>query len=144
MSNKIDKYSGVVGVVYLDEEPKKFAITQNKRGYSVPGGGINKEDNSLEDAMYREIKEELGFLPRDVEIQKTNLEEKFKYDSGKDGRSNQFVIRPIFLIKAKVNNLKSQDKDILSAKWYRYDEAMNILTWDNAKDTFKRGCDMIK
>ena len=107
MLKQINNYSGVVGVVYLDEEVKKFAIVHSKRGFSLPGGGFDDEDASIEDGLYREIKEELGLDIKDVKIKKTDLTEEFKYDSNKDGREDQYVIRPIYLVKAKNNKLSS-------------------------------------
>ena len=40
MLKQINNYSGVVGVVYLDEEVKKFAIVHSKRGFSLPGADL--------------------------------------------------------------------------------------------------------
>ena len=144
MAKKLDEYSGVSGIVYLDEIPKKFAIVKTKRGYSLPGGGIEKGDVSLESAIHRELKEELGFESNDFDITETNIKEKFNYDQDKPGRENQYVIRQIFLVKSKTKTLAPKDNDILDVSWCTYEEAKDILTWQNSKETLTKVLNMIK
>mgnify|MGYP006308116191 CR=1 FL=1 len=138
MINKINKYSGVTGVVYLDEKPKKFAVTQTRRGTSIPGGGIDENDKSTTDAIYREIEEELGLAATAIELHETELIESFQYDADKEGRKNEKVDRQIFFFFFLSDKLNPNDEEILSAKWCTYDEAMDALSWDNSKDTLKR------
>lgn len=138
MLNKINKYSGVVAVVYIEKDPIKFAIVKTKRGCSLPGGGIEKNDTSLESAMYRELEEELGLKSDNIILTKTDLEETFKYDSDKTARANQPTVRPVYLIKSLKENLIPNDNEVINSNWYSYKEAMNILTWENAKDILEK------
>ena len=136
------KYNWVVAIVYLDENPKIFAVSQNKRGYSLPGGSIENEE-SLETAICREIEEELGLLPENIQLTKTDLEETFVYDSKKIGRENKQTVRKIFLAKSNKKELKPNDKEVLKSDWYNFDEAISILTWPNAKETLKEASKLI-
>ncbi len=138
MIPKIDKYSGVVGIVYINTNPKKIAIVQTNRGLSLPGGSIETDDDSLESALYRELKEELGLDPQNIEIEKTNIEETFIYGKDKIGRSNEETHRLIFLVKSKNDKLKPEDVEVIDANWYEYEDAINILTWENAKETLNK------
>lgn len=143
MAKKIGQYSGVTAVVYLDEEPKKFAVVKTQRGFSLPGGGFDEDDRSVEDALLREIEEELGLSRDHVEARETNLIESFQYDSHKKGRENQQVSRQVFIIKALNKKLRPLDTDVLEVQWYPLEEALKKLTWDNSKDTLKKASRLI-
>lgn len=136
--NYIDKYSGVVGIVYINTIPKKFAVVQTERGFSLPGGGIEESDTSLELALYRELKEELGLNKKDIEIKKTDMEESFIYGKNKTGRNREEALRSIFLVKSKTDNLNPEDEEVVNAKWYTYEDAIKVFTWENSKKTLDK------
>ena len=57
-----------VGIIILNEKNRIFwARRIGKNGWQFPQGGMNEEENPRE-AMYRELHEEVGLLPEDVEI----------------------------------------------------------------------------
>jgi len=131
----IGKYAGVTAVVYLDQRPKLFALTTTRRGTSLPGGGLENSDDSLKTAMYRELEEELELSPCDIELAEAGIDETFTYDAGKTGRENETVTRKVFLIKSKKAILNPKDSDVLDAQWLAYAEAMDQLTWPNARQS---------
>ncbi|MDD3284889.1 MAG: NUDIX hydrolase [Patescibacteria group bacterium] len=138
MNYKIKNYTGVVGIVYTNTNPKKFAVVQTERGFSLPGGGIEESDSSLESALYRELKEELGLNKEDIEIENINMTESFIYGKDKVGRSNKKASRLIFLVKTKNNKLSPEDIEIINADWYSYQDAIKIFTWKNSKETLDK------
>jgi putative (di)nucleoside polyphosphate hydrolase len=57
-----------VGIVIANNEQKLFwGKRMNQKSWQFPQGGI-KHGERLEDAMYRELHEEVGLKPEDVEV----------------------------------------------------------------------------
>ncbi len=70
MSDWIDEdgYRANVGIVLLNPARRVFLGGRTGgRGWQFPQGGIGREE-SLEAAMYRELREEIGLAPEDVEL----------------------------------------------------------------------------
>lgn len=63
-----DGYRPNVGIVLLNQERRVFwARRVNNDGWQFPQGGMNTDETPVE-AMYRELEEETGLLPRQVEL----------------------------------------------------------------------------
>lgn len=67
-----------VQVVMLNDEGKVLAVSRkdNHDDFGLPGGKVDPEDNSLEDALIREVKEETGLTIRKESL--TQVYSKFK------------------------------------------------------------------
>lgn len=63
-----DGYRPNVGIILLDNDGKVFfAKRNNDTGWQFPQGGINSDETN-EEAMYRELYEEIGLQPVHVEL----------------------------------------------------------------------------
>ena len=63
-----DGFRANVGIVLSNKEGKLFwARRTGMNAWQFPQGGI-RPDEDVEDAMYRELREEIGLLPEHVEI----------------------------------------------------------------------------
>lgn len=70
MSDTIDNegFRANVGIVLVNSSGKcLWARRKGKRGWQFPQGGVH-QDESAEEAMYRELKEEIGLDPEDVKV----------------------------------------------------------------------------
>lgn len=64
----IDGYRPNVGIILLDNNGKVFfARRYQDNGWQFPQGGINTDETS-EEAMYRELYEEIGLKPEHVKL----------------------------------------------------------------------------
>ncbi|VAW34264.1 Adenosine (5')-pentaphospho-(5'')-adenosine pyrophosphohydrolase [hydrothermal vent metagenome] len=64
----IDGYRPNVGIILLDNNGKVFfAKRYQDNGWQFPQGGINTDETN-EEAMYRELYEEIGLKPEHVEL----------------------------------------------------------------------------
>jgi putative (di)nucleoside polyphosphate hydrolase len=64
----IDGYRPNVGIILLDDDGKVFfAKRNNDKGWQFPQGGINSDETN-DEAMYRELYEEIGLLPKHVQL----------------------------------------------------------------------------
>ena len=63
-----DGYRPNVGIVLMQEDGRVFwARRVSRDGWQFPQGGMNTDETPVE-AMYRELEEETGLLPRHVEM----------------------------------------------------------------------------
>ena len=63
-----DGYRPNVGIILINQERQVFwAQRANSDGWQFPQGGMNTDETPVE-AMYRELREETGLLPRHVDL----------------------------------------------------------------------------
>ena len=63
-----DGFRANVGIILCNEEDRVFwARRVGRSGWQFPQGGVQR-DESVEQAMYRELREEVGLLPEHVEV----------------------------------------------------------------------------
>lgn len=115
----------------------------SKGGFWQPVcGGMEKEDKSLIDAAFRELKEEANIQRMDVlnilpnihyfEISKHYLTRK-PIQTIKEHVFG-FEVKPDFAIKID-KNIYNEHEEI---KWVSFEEALKLLKWGNNKDGFKK------
>lgn len=100
-----------------------------KGHWSFPKGHI-KQGETEEQATLREIKEETNL---DVEII-DGFKESISYMS----KTNTTKIITYFLTKPKSLIIKRQKKEIKSVRWFKYENAFDILTYENDKELLKK------
>ncbi len=104
--------------------------------YAIPGGGI-EEGETLEDTVYREIKEELG-IPREsldlVGLCKESLRLVFKTKKLTRGGIEYDGMERYFFgfgFTGNDNKIKLQEEEIRSYKWVTYEDLKDYLLFDN-------------
>ena len=109
--------------------------------FAIPGGGIEGEE-SLEDAVYREIQEELGITSQSLEpigICKESLQFRFKTKKlYRDGIEYDGSERYFFGFKfiGNESEIELQEGEIRSYKWVSYENLKDYLLFDDQlKDT---------
>lgn len=104
--------------------------------FAIPGGGLESNE-SITDAVYREIQEELGIDKQSLELVgmcKEPLQFKFKTKKlNRDGIEYDGSERYFFGFKLIGNesNIKLQKGEIRSYKWVSYDNLKDYLLFDN-------------
>jgi putative (di)nucleoside polyphosphate hydrolase len=104
--------------------------------FAIPGGGVEGEE-SLEDAVYREIQEELGITSQSLEpvgVCKESLQFRFKTkklyrnDVEYDGSERYFFG---FKFMGDESGIKLQEGEIRSYKWVSYETLQDYLLFDD-------------
>jgi putative (di)nucleoside polyphosphate hydrolase len=104
--------------------------------FAIPGGGIESKE-SLEDAVYREMQEELGIARQSLEligVCKEPLQFRFKTkklyrnDIEYDGSGRHFFG---FKFIGNESDIKLQEGEIRSYKWVSYGDLKDYLLFDN-------------
>ena len=106
-----------------------FLVIKHKNGnhYSFPKGHLNK-DESLFECAIREVKEETNI---DIKI----VNENFTTNTYLMPNGNYKEVY-YFLAKALNDNIKTQDEEIINAKWLNKEETLKTLTYQNDKVMF--------
>ena len=106
------------------------------RFFAIPGGGLESGE-TLEEAMYREIKEELGIEKQSLEFLGTSKEPiQFLFKTRKldrdgityDGSERHFFA---FRFVGEDSAIKLQEGEIRAYKWVSYDNLKSHLLFDN-------------
>ncbi len=137
--------NGVRGIIYVKKENSiKYILVKSKRGViSFPGGGVEENDKSLDDAIMREIKEETGLTPKDYNLKKTDIIDEFVYDKSKEERSGKMSKQQVYLIETNKNIFKPQEEAEIKGS-YTEKEVLENLTFDTSKNIFKKAIKLLK
>lgn len=104
--------------------------------FAIPGGGL-ENDESLEDAAYREIKEEVGINKKSLEFIgqcKEPLQFKFKtIKLNRDGKEYEGSERYFFGFRfvGNDNEIELQEFEVRAYKWVPFNELKEHLLFDN-------------
>jgi broad specificity phosphatase PhoE/ADP-ribose pyrophosphatase YjhB (NUDIX family) len=103
--------------------------------FAIPGGGLYEKE-TLEEAVYREIKEELGIGKQSLELLgfcKEPIHFMFKTKFNRDGVEYDGSERYFFGFKfiGENSEIKFQEGEIRSYKWVSYDDLKDYLLFDN-------------
>lgn len=109
-----------------------------KEYWDLPKGHIEKGEKEI-DTVKREVKEETGL--ENIEIIR-GFKEWIKYFFKFKGKMI-FKIVTFYLARTKTNNVKISGEHI-DYKWLPYEEALEQLTFKNAKDILKKANQFLK
>lgn len=117
------------GCIIIKDGKVLLVYEKNRNFWGFPKGHMEKGENEIETAL-REVKEEVGL---DVEI-----DTKKRYILNYIIRNEIDKTTVLYIAIPKNKNLKIQESEIEDAKWCDFNEALNILTFDNWKEMFKK------
>ena len=103
--------------------------------YSFPKGHVEANETEIETAL-REIKEETNL---DVKIV-GKFREKTTYYVKEKGHYKDLVL---FLAEPISNKIIPQEGEIINCKWYSYDEALELLQYQDLKMILKKAFNYI-
>ncbi|MEK7125910.1 MAG: NUDIX domain-containing protein, partial [Patescibacteria group bacterium] len=104
--------------------------------FAIPGGGV-EQGETLENAVYREIYEELGVEKKFLQfVGQSNIPIKFKFKVIKmirDGNKYEGSERYFFGFRfvGANNEIKPKDGEVRFYKWVTFDQLKNYLLFDN-------------
>lgn len=111
------------------EDQKVLLIKQKDNNWGFPKGHV-EEGETEEETAAREVKEETNI---DVEIESSKKYEMEYYLP--NGNLKQVVL---FIAKKIGGEEKRQQEEIAELNWYTFEEALEILTFNNTKEVLKK------
>lgn len=117
------------GAVIFNDEDKVLIVKHNAGHWDFPKGHMEAGETETQTAI-REVKEETNI---DIDI----IEE-YRYESHYSPKENVEKTVVFFLAKSKSDKLVKQDAEIANIGWFSYKEALDIITYDNAKELYKK------
>ena len=119
------------GAVVFNNMNQVLLIKHSEGHWSFPKGHVEENEQEVETAL-REIKEETNLDVIIDEKVRAIVTYNLKEDTSKE------VV--YFKAKALNNNIKLQTEEVLEYKWLSYDEAINLVTFDNDKEILEKIC----
>lgn len=117
------------GAIIYNNNKEVLIVKHNAGHWDFPKGHMEYQEDEFQTAI-REVKEETNL---DVELFK-----EYRYEIHYSPKENVYKTVVFFLAKNKSNTLVKQDCEIQNIGWFEYKEALNILTYDIAKELLKK------
>lgn len=117
------------GCIIIENE-KILLVKQTSGNWGFPKGHLEKGESETEAAI-RETKEETNL---DVTILDENKRYSIEYDTN-NGTHKEAVY---FLAKKTSNNITRQESEITEIKWFNFEEAIETISFENAKELLKK------
>lgn len=117
------------GCIIIENE-KILLVKQTSGNWGFPKGHLEKGESETKAAI-RETKEETNL---DVTILDENKRYSIEYDTNK-GTHKEAVY---FLAKKTSNNITRQESEITEIKWFNFEEAIETISFENAKELLKK------
>ena len=115
------------GAVIFNSEGKVLIVKHNAGHWDFPKGHMESGESEEQTAL-REVKEETN-----IDIK---LLTKYRYESHYSPKENVEKTVVFFLAQSISDQLVKQDAEIANIGWFENKEAMDILTFDNAKEIY--------
>ena len=117
------------GCIILKNKKVLLVYEKNRNFWGFPKGHMENGETEIETAL-REVKEEVGL---DVEIDKER-----RYTLNYVIRDEIDKTTVLYIAKSKNDEIIMQENEIENIRWCSFEEALNILTFDNWKEMFKK------
>ena len=123
------------GCIIIENNKVLLVYEKGRNFWGFPKGHVEENETEIQTAI-REVKEEVNL---DVKINE-NKRYVMNYLIGED--INKTTV--LYLAEKTGGTLKKQEDEIGDAKWCNFDEALELLTFDNSKKVLKEVIETLK
>lgn len=123
------------GCIIIKEDKVLLICQKNNKVWGFPKGHIEENETEIQTAL-REVKEEVGL---DVKI---DIEKRYVLNYIINDEIDKTTV--LYIAVPKNEKIHMQESEIEDIKWCSFDEALNILTFDNSKKLFRQVIEDIK
>ena len=113
------------GCIIINERKEVLLIHHNAGHWDFPKGHVEEGETEVDTAK-REVKEETNI---DVEVN-----EKYRYTLRYSPKEDIMKEVVYFLARNINDNSEAQIEEVSEVKWFKYNEAIEKVTYDNARE----------
>ncbi len=117
------------GCIIIKNNKVLLIYEKTSKYWGFPKGHMEGEENELETAK-REVKEEVGL---DVEI---NQDKRYELHYITDNKIDKTTV--LYIATPKNKKITMQESEVEKVEWCNFEKALDMLTFDNLKDVFKK------
>ena len=117
------------GCIIIKNNKVLLVYEKGRNFWGFPKGHMEEGENEIQTAL-REVKEEVGL---DVEI-----DESKRYSINYTIRDEIDKTSVFYIARPKQNKIEKQENEIEEVKWCDFEEALNVLTFENWKEMLKK------
>lgn len=117
------------GAIVYNKNKEVLIVKHNAGHWDFPKGHVEENETEIETAI-REVKEETN-----IDI---NIFSNYRYEIHYNPKENVEKTVIFFLGSNKTNDTIKQDAEIANIGWFNYNDALDILTYNDAKDLLKK------
>ena len=117
------------GAIIYNQNKEVLIVKHNKGHWDFPKGHVEGNETEQETAI-REVKEETN-----IDI---NILGNYRYEIHYSPKENVEKTVVFFLASNTSKDTVKQDAEIANIGWFKYDEALDILTYNDAKRLLKK------
>lgn len=122
------------GCIVFDKD-KVLLVKHNEGHWDFPKGHMEENETEVQTAI-REVKEETNI---DVEVNS-----KHRYTINYKPKENVFKEVVFWVAKKKSEEIIPQDSEIQKVEWVNIEKAIDLITYDNSREMFKRVLQEVK
>lgn len=123
------------GCIVINDNNEVLLVYHNAGHWDFPKGHVERGETEIQTAK-REVKEETNI---DVEIN-----EKFRYTTKYSPKEDVMKEVIYFLAKDISDNKEAQLEEVSEVKWFEFNKAIEMITYDNSKEILKKLKDDLK
>lgn len=139
------EYNGVVGIVFRREKTLIFALIDNQKTGNItfPAGGREENESTSEKTLARELLEETGLRESEYKAKKLPFIHEFTYGPRKKERTGTKAVQHIYLVETDKKEIIPLDEDAKFRGWHTKEEVLDLLTFNDSKELFKKAIKLI-
>lgn len=111
--------------------------------WSLPGGANDPEDRTLDDAMQRELLEELKLKSRSYVLSPTDIQVSFLYDRPGSSRYGKRGLISLFLVKLKTDSKIIATADVQRMRWVSPKNARKMFSFEHHRELVDRAVKLL-
>ena len=123
------------GCITIDDDKVLLMYEKNQNFWGFPKGHVEPNETEIETAK-REVEEEVGLKVSVDENKRYEL--KYKIGEDREKTCVLFVAKPI------TYDIKNQETEVLESGWFSFDEAQNLLPYQDQQEALKQAIKDIK
>jgi 8-oxo-dGTP pyrophosphatase MutT (NUDIX family) len=134
---------GVIIIPYKTNPLRILILENRKTGNISPPSGALEKGETLEEAAFRELKEEVGWLVNSEMFEVTEIKQDFIYSSNKKERAGDRGINQVLLLDSGNLPDARETGDTKNPLWLSVEEAVERASFEDLRSVIKEAGNLL-